>query len=184
MSTAARFLAGETAHATARPARVLVLCTGNAARSVMGGVGLTVRRPDVEVVTAGTLAVDGLPFSHRTRSALDAVGLPHPKHASKQVTDDHLEWADVVIAMAPEHVEWVRRNNVAASRKTGTLIHLVNSLDVAGRELADRVAELELADHLLTPAEEVIDPGGGEVDAFITCAQHVDTLIERFAALI
>ena len=42
---------------------VLFLCTVNAAGSVLGGAALRSMRPDVEVATAGTLSVDGLPMS-------------------------------------------------------------------------------------------------------------------------
>jgi protein-tyrosine phosphatase len=160
------------------------LCTGNAARSVMAGVALRSLRPDVAVDTAGTLAVDGMPMSWRTRGALDAVDLPHPRHASKQATRTHLDTADVVVAMAPEHVEWVRRNHPAASGRTATLHYLVERMQPVGSSVAERITELRLAARTLEPWEEVVDPGGGEAEDFVACAKCVVGLVERFARLL
>jgi protein-tyrosine phosphatase len=148
----------------------------------MGGVALAACRPDIAIDTAGTLAVDGLPISWRTRAALDAVGLVWPKHRSKQADRAHLEAADLVIAMAPEHVEWVRRNHPISSARTATLKHLVDVLVHDQRPLGDRVAALNLARRALESDEEIIDPGGGEVDRFVACAQEVVTLVQRLAS--
>ena len=54
---------------------LLVLCTGNAARSVMAGFmldALSDGRPGapLHVVTAGTHSIDGQPMGLRTRTAL------------------------------------------------------------------------------------------------------------------
>ncbi len=160
---------------------ILFLCTGNAARSVMAGVALSTRRPDLSVETAGTLTIDGLPISWRTRSALDDVDLPIPSHRSRQATGALLETAQLVIGLAPEHIEWVRREHPEASARTGSLIRLVADLDVSEAPLADRVAALRLDAVELSSAEEVVDPGGGEVEAFIASARHIDGLIERLA---
>ena len=51
-------------------APVVLLCTGNAARSVMAGAALAAHLPDWHVTTAGTLVVEGQPMSWRTRAAL------------------------------------------------------------------------------------------------------------------
>ena len=54
--------------------RLLTLCTGNAARSVMAGVMLG--SGPFRIRTAGTHVLEGRPMSYRTRDALAAVALP------------------------------------------------------------------------------------------------------------
>jgi protein-tyrosine-phosphatase len=162
----------------------LFLCTGNAARSVMAGAALAARLPDIVVETAGTLTVDGQPMSWRTRDALKSVGLEPPSHRSRQASHRDLDNATLVIGLAPEHVLWVRRNHERAAPRTATLKRLCRDLAVDERALAERVAELGLASVELEEWEEVVDPGGGEVDVFIACAHEVDALVERLATLL
>lgn len=163
---------------------ILFLCTGNAARSVMAGVALERRRSDLRVETAGTLTVDGTPISFRTRSALDDVGLPWPSHRSRQAHRAHVDSADLVIGLAPEHVEWVRREHPDVAVRTATLIRLTRELPPGPSSLASRIAALRVDEVELEPWEEVVDPGGGEVDAFIQCAREIVVLVDRLAALL
>lgn len=136
------------------------------------------------MLTAGTLSIDGLPMSWRTNAGFEAVGLPRPPHRSRQVTPDDLDRATLVVGLAPEHVEWVRREHRAAAERTGTLRRLARELPADGRPLPQRVADLGLADVELGGWEEVVDPGGGEVEAFTACAYEVVELVEQLAGRI
>ena len=161
--------------------RILFLCTGNAARSVIAGAALTARLPEVTVETAGTLSIDGQPMSIRTRTALAAVGLEPPHHRSRQASGADLEAAALIVGLAPEHVRWVRREHVGAAARTATLKRLCHDLVGDGRPLAERVHDLGLQHVVLGEWEEVVDPGGGDTEAFVACAREVVALVERLA---
>jgi protein-tyrosine-phosphatase len=117
---------------------VLFVCTGNAARSVMAGAALAQRRSDLVVQTTGTLVVDGQPMSWRTPAALASMGLATPRHRSRQASVGDLEDADVIIALAPEHVAWVRREHPSCAAQTAILRRLATPLPAGEEPLACR----------------------------------------------
>ncbi|HXZ61325.1 MAG TPA: hypothetical protein VEG62_01195 [Acidimicrobiales bacterium] len=172
---------------------LLVLCTGNAARSVMAGFMLDYlsqsRRDDpLRVVTAGTHTVDGQPMSLRTRTALsrlpELAEADFRQHRSKQVYGVDLVHADLVVAMEADHVRFVRRRFPDAAGKAATIRYLCRVLGPSPPALAQRVAALDLADVEVCDDDDVLDPAGQEADVYAACVDELWELCRRLVTLL
>ncbi|MEY2472515.1 MAG: protein arginine phosphatase [Actinomycetota bacterium] len=160
-------------------AAVVFVCTGNAARSVMAGAVLS-HMGWARVVTAGTMVIEGMPMSWRTRDALKELGVTVPAHRSRQLTAADARDADLIVCFETFHVAYVRREHPEAAFKTATIRRLVRDLPgVNGDVRALNLAEVELEDW-----ENVEDPAGGDLDVVVACAKEVAAMVDQLAALL
>ncbi len=167
-----------------RPLRVVTLCTGNVARSVMLEAMLQALGADshrFEVRSAGTHAVEGSSISARTRIALDRVDELGPisvaSHRSHQLDLDDVEWADLVLAVEAGQVRFVRREYPAFALSSCSLAQFVRQapLDVPASTQIAVVAANEP-----DPAFDVDDPAGGDQADYDRCAQRLWELAQAF----
>ena len=163
-------------------AHVTFVCTGNAARSVMAGAVLS-HMGWAKVVTAGTMVIEGMPMSWRTRDALKELGVTVPAHRSRQLSDRDARESDVIVCFETFHVAYVRREHPEAAWKTATIRRLVRDLKPGG-PLETRVRALGLDEVELEDWENVEDPAGGELDVVVACAKEVAALVDDLAVLL
>ena len=147
----------------------------------MAGALLAEHVPGLRVTTSGTHVIEGMPMSWRTRDAIEGLGLAVPFHRSRQATPEELDSADLVIALAREHVAWMRRAHPSAAPRTATLKRLARDLGEGPGHLAGRVEALRLAELDLEEWEDVVDPAGGDVDVFHDCAREIAGLVHALA---
>ncbi len=168
--------------------RIVTLCTGNAARSVMLGYMLTTlaeaNGADWGVRTAGTHAVEGQAMSPRTLEALEKLeelGEHHFRaHRSHQLSNDDVAWADVILAVESDHVNYVRRVHPEAASKTVQLRSFCLLAPLDG-ELVNQVATVAASDS--EPGLDVADPAGGDQAQYDACAVELWDLAQVYAAL-
>jgi protein-tyrosine-phosphatase len=143
---------------------------------------------------AGTFVIEGQPMSVRTRTALARYDIVDRTHRSLQLWAIDARRADLLVAMAPEHVEWVRREMPEAAPRTVTLKRLVAALPDLAPQLSlggqsfehpsfhRWVAALGAGEVTLEPWEEIVDPAGGEQPDVDQCAAEIHGLIAALAA--
>jgi protein-tyrosine-phosphatase len=161
---------------------LVTLCTGNAARSVMAGAML--RSAPLHIVTAGTHVIEGQPMSRRTRAALESVGFSADGHRSHQLTEADIDDSVLILAMAAEHVSYVRRKHPGAAHRTASIKRLVRDLPAGPDPLAHRMARLRLAEVEIGAWEDVEDPAGGEDPVYLSCAAELADLCARLLPLL
>jgi protein-tyrosine phosphatase len=176
-------------------ARILVVCTGNVCRSPIAEGFLRaafVERmgPDApEVASAGTMGWTGSGADPSSIRAAAERGVDISGHRAREVSDEDVARADLVVAMAPEHA---RSFAGEADPRTFTLKELVRLLealpeieDASLGRLSERVAE---ADRLRRGGfegdpgeEEIADPLGMHLDVFRAVAAELDEWCSRLA---
>jgi protein-tyrosine-phosphatase len=169
--------------------KLVTLCTGNVARSVMLGYMLTSLATsngfDWKVRTAGTHVVEGSAMSARTRDALltlDDLGEHHYSgHRSHQLTSDDVAWADAILTSEAGHVYFVRSNFPEATSKTAMLHQFVREapLDVLFDDQFRHVASLEPS-----PLFDVDDPAGGDQALYNACALKLWEMAQVFSTIV
>jgi len=104
--------AKNTLEAAQFPLEILIVCTGNICRSPFAEVVLKDYFEDpeqsgVNITSAGTHTVNGLPATDKMIEIAGEWGIDHTEHEARQLTDEILISADLILTAEPYHREWI-----------------------------------------------------------------------------
>src|SRR5215204_5223355 len=163
--------------------RVLVVCTGNVCRSPIAEELLRaafVERmgPDApEVASAGTMGWTGSGADPSSIRAAAERGVDISGHRAREVSDEDVARADLVVAMAPEHARAFAGEPGSRTFTLKELVRLLEALpeieDASLGRLPERVAD---ADRLGMPLD-VFRAVAAELDEW--CSRLADGLVGR-----
>jgi protein-tyrosine phosphatase len=177
-------------------AEVLVICTANVCRSPMAeallGRRLAELGPETGVRSAGMLS-DGAPPPPEVINAMAGYGLDVSSHRSRLVTPEDLERADLILAMAREHL----RHAVVAAPSAWPRAFTLRELVRRGTKIGPRGPGESLAGWLArahegreraallgdSPEDDVADPAGGPQRAYTETAAILSDLLDQLVWL-
>ncbi len=121
---------------------------------------------EVVIASAGTLGIEGMPAARNSVEIVREMGGDISQHRSQAVTDELVEDADLILAMAHEHVDYLHENFPQYRENVFLLKRFARDNNGA-------------ASHDGPDDDEIFDPIGSDKETYRTCARLIEEELER-----
>lgn len=137
---------------------VLFVCTGNTCRSPMAAAIFNHKWKDKgQAKSVGIFAAEGEAVAYHSIQILKEQGIDL-QHQSAQITEEHVDWAELILTMTASHKAMVLSQYPKATDKTFTI-----------KEYVDKQAT----------NIDVLDPYGGDLQVYHSTYTELNDLINR-----
>ncbi|MGA7688810.1 MAG: hypothetical protein WCA29_06230 [Jiangellales bacterium] len=177
---------------------ILVVCTGNIARSAMGERLMRAAldaEPDLVVTSAGTWGHEGSPMERNAAAALAEIGVDEGGFRARELTPAMIRDASLVLTATREHRVAVLGHEPAALRRTFTLREFARLTAHTGGVIAEESSQPERARGLVAAAaaargairvaatdDDVRDPYGSPLPVYRRCRDQIAAAVAAIAA--
>ena len=151
--------------------KVLFVCTGNTCRSPMAEGILKKMLEDkgagnLEVTSAGTHGLPNAPASLFAIQVVGERGVDLSRHRSRRLTPEMIKQADLILAMSPEHLGYMKRIEGTAGHKAYLLKAFPREDPASNKGSDGGVLSIE-------------DPIGGRPEDYERSFKEIEKEIER-----
>jgi protein-tyrosine phosphatase len=176
---------------------ILVVCTGNIARSAMGQRLMQTAlsgAPELVVTSAGTWGHEGSPMERNAAAALAETGIDEGGFRARELTAAMVRDAELVLTATREHRVAVLGHEPAALRRTFTLrefARLTEHTGAAGQDgsgydraqaVVRAAASARGAVRVAPEDDDVRDPYGAPMPVYRTCRDEIAAAVSTIAA--